>query len=443
MPKFTIAIPTFNRSYIVERAIRSVLDQTYQDFELLIVDDASIDNTKDIIKRYHDPRIRYVRNECNLGIIKNINKCINLAAGEYYFHLADDDRMLPTMLEKVANVIVNHPEVYCICVNYYTEDGEPRILTEKNALYKRFEYAEKCIRDWRKTYCFVSHVETLRKYNLRYKSETAIVDYFFILEHNTISDVYVIAEPLHCQLRTPASFSRNLPFSYSLPYYNAMANLCAQHIELQHLIPLIRNQLSHFLNHLISLLDDKNEQEIISRCRQCLADPIWQFNSDEVPNRFTLNLFSALISVPGFLECSNLKPNNLSEIQQMCQRWVNIVNKTGVGISQVLPKHNCYKVAIFGSQLLAQCLLLDARRQKIEVLAILDNNIKKQEELVCNIKIYGADWLKTHDVDAVILSIENNVGLDTVRKQLNDIDSANFKVFSWKDLVVLSELETQ
>jgi glycosyltransferase involved in cell wall biosynthesis len=92
MPKLSIQICTYNRANLITKAIDSVLSQTFQDFEILILDDASSDNTEEIIKPFlSDSRIRYIKNSQNLGITKNRNNGITLSSGEYIAVLDSDD----------------------------------------------------------------------------------------------------------------------------------------------------------------------------------------------------------------------------------------------------------------------------------------------------------------------------------------------------------------
>ncbi|MBW1707097.1 MAG: glycosyltransferase [Deltaproteobacteria bacterium] len=103
MPKVSIIIPTYNRAHLVERAINSVLNQTYCDFELIVVDDASTDNTQEVIKSIGDKRIRYIRHGANRGGSAARNTGIGLSEGKYIALLDDDDEWLPAKLEKQVN----------------------------------------------------------------------------------------------------------------------------------------------------------------------------------------------------------------------------------------------------------------------------------------------------------------------------------------------------
>lgn len=99
-PVVSVVIPTHNREQFVGRAIRSVLAQTYTDFELIVVDDGSTDNTAGVVGSFKDPRIRFVRHEQNRGVSASRNTGIRMSRGEYVAFQDSDDEWLPQKLEK-------------------------------------------------------------------------------------------------------------------------------------------------------------------------------------------------------------------------------------------------------------------------------------------------------------------------------------------------------
>ncbi len=99
-PTVSVIIPTYNRANLVSRAIKSVLNQTYQDFEIIVVDDCSEDNTEEIVKSFNDSRIRYIKHKKNKGGSAARNTGIKRARGKYIAFLDDDDEWLPSKLEK-------------------------------------------------------------------------------------------------------------------------------------------------------------------------------------------------------------------------------------------------------------------------------------------------------------------------------------------------------
>ncbi len=103
-PKFSIIVATYNRAHLLPRAINSVLDQSYQNFEIIVVDDGSTDNTKEVIKSFkQDKRIIYYQYEENRGLSAVWNKALDLASGDYVVFLDDDDELLLDALEAAAN----------------------------------------------------------------------------------------------------------------------------------------------------------------------------------------------------------------------------------------------------------------------------------------------------------------------------------------------------
>lgn len=106
-PKFSVVLPTYNRAYVVEEAIRSVLQQTYRDFELIVVDDNSTDDTLELLESIasSDGRMHVVSNTRTKGAAGARNMGIGLAAGEWLCQIDSDDLWSPDLLAKLAGVI--------------------------------------------------------------------------------------------------------------------------------------------------------------------------------------------------------------------------------------------------------------------------------------------------------------------------------------------------
>ena len=128
-PKITILMSVYNNEKYLRESIESILNQTYNNFEFLIINDASTDSSKDIILSYNDFRIRLVDNAENIGLSKSLNKGIELAKGEYIARMDADDISLPERLEKQLNFIEQNPGVG-VCGTWY----------------KKFGYSEKIIK---------------------------------------------------------------------------------------------------------------------------------------------------------------------------------------------------------------------------------------------------------------------------------------------------------
>ncbi|MDO8521042.1 MAG: glycosyltransferase family A protein [bacterium] len=120
MPKVSIVIPTCNRLDLLPRAIRSVLAQTYQDFEIIVVDDGTKERADVVVAGFSDPRTRYIKNETSLGGGGARNRGIKEARGEYIALLDDDDEWLPDKLRTQMNVFEAAPQDVGFCFSSVT-----------------------------------------------------------------------------------------------------------------------------------------------------------------------------------------------------------------------------------------------------------------------------------------------------------------------------------
>lgn len=114
MPFFSVIIPTYNRTNIIERAINSVLEQTYSNFEIIVVDDGSTDNTKNIVSAVNDSRVKYVYQN-NKGVCAARNHGTSIALGTYFVFLDSDDYVENSWLEDFYNEsTIDFPDlVFC------------------------------------------------------------------------------------------------------------------------------------------------------------------------------------------------------------------------------------------------------------------------------------------------------------------------------------------
>jgi glycosyltransferase involved in cell wall biosynthesis len=110
-PKVSVLMPVYQGEGYLREAIESILSQTFTNFEFIIIDDASTDRSVDIIKSYCDPRIRFVRNNTNLGLIGTLNRGLDMGCGEYIARMDQDDVSLAERLAKQVAFMDSQPEV--------------------------------------------------------------------------------------------------------------------------------------------------------------------------------------------------------------------------------------------------------------------------------------------------------------------------------------------
>ena len=135
--KFSIIIPAYKPNYLKE-CIDSILEQTYTDFELIIVNDASPNNLDSIVNNYQDSRIRYITNENNYGakeMVNNWNHCLKFVQGEFVINMGDDDKLMPKCLEDYSQLIKKYPniDVFHTRMAFINETSEIINLTPERA----------------------------------------------------------------------------------------------------------------------------------------------------------------------------------------------------------------------------------------------------------------------------------------------------------------------
>ena len=126
MPALSVLMPVYNAEKFLAEAIESILNQTFRDFEFIIIDDGSKDRSVEIVRSYQDPRIRFYQNETNMGISPTLNKGIALATTNLIARMDSDDISYPERLEKQYAYLLQNPDCAMVSslVRAITEDKE-------------------------------------------------------------------------------------------------------------------------------------------------------------------------------------------------------------------------------------------------------------------------------------------------------------------------------
>src|SRR5438477_10603599 len=111
-PTVTFVVPCYKLAHLLPDCLRSILSQSFGDFEILVMDDCSPDHTGEVARSFKDSRVRHVRNDPNLGHLHNYNKGIALARGAYIWLISADDCLRrPYVLERYVQQMDRHPSV--------------------------------------------------------------------------------------------------------------------------------------------------------------------------------------------------------------------------------------------------------------------------------------------------------------------------------------------
>lgn len=132
-PYFSIAIPTYNRAEDLKIAINSLLLQTLKDFEIVISDNASADDTKKVVKSFKDPRIKYFRNHKTIDIQPNVKRAIERSKGKYVFLHGDDDYIIEKSALNEIHKIISKTKVGYIRLNYLSLSSDKKHIFDFRA----------------------------------------------------------------------------------------------------------------------------------------------------------------------------------------------------------------------------------------------------------------------------------------------------------------------
>jgi glycosyltransferase involved in cell wall biosynthesis len=213
-PKVSVLIPTYNYAHFLDETIQSVLDQTFSDYELIIVDNNSTDNTDEVIAKYLiDRRVRFYKNPTNIGLAGNWNKCLEYATGDYIKFLCADDKFHPQMLEKFVGVMDANPGVSLITCDkevfhaksFVTRVAFHHLQEGKNALLNTLN--DHCWIGEPSSVMFRRSNLTVGKFTTEYDMH---IDWEMWLRMLSIGDCYIIPEALSYIRYHPEQHARKM-----------------------------------------------------------------------------------------------------------------------------------------------------------------------------------------------------------------------------------------
>ena len=111
-PLISVVMPVYDCVLYLEQSINSILKQTFEDFELIIIEDCSSDGTVDVLRKFVDPRIKIINNQSNEGVSKSTNKGFKLARGKYIARMDGDDIAVKDRFEKQLRILENNPDIF-------------------------------------------------------------------------------------------------------------------------------------------------------------------------------------------------------------------------------------------------------------------------------------------------------------------------------------------
>lgn len=178
-PTISIILPVYNGAAYLSETMNSLLVQQFQDFELLVIDDASTDESHDVISSFSDPRIRYIRNETNLRLSNTLNKGITLSTGRYIARMDQDDIALPERLEEQFRFMEDNADI-ALCGTWFQNFGDrtdiERLETSHEAIVFRLLHQFHMLHP-----SWMMRRSIIDRYALRYSPEVIANDYDLVV----------------------------------------------------------------------------------------------------------------------------------------------------------------------------------------------------------------------------------------------------------------------
>ena len=131
-PLVTVGLSFYNNRSTIGTAIASVLDQRFEDFELVVVDDGSTDGGDEVVRRFRDSRIRFVRDAANHGFVARLNQLTELASGDYLARMDGDDICHPDRLARQVEHLERHPQVDVVATGAWVVDESDRVVGSRH-----------------------------------------------------------------------------------------------------------------------------------------------------------------------------------------------------------------------------------------------------------------------------------------------------------------------
>ena len=191
----SVIIPTYNRGNLIKRAINSILNQTYQNIEIIVVDDCSNDNTEEVVKGINSSKIKYIKHEKNYGACRARNTGIENASGDYIAFLDSDDEWLSDKLEKQLKFMNDKDADIVICNFYYDKHGKKTLKIDKDHS-EVIRKEEILASNWVTTGSILVKKEVIMDINGFDESLARYQDWDLILRIMDKYTVYLLNEPL-------------------------------------------------------------------------------------------------------------------------------------------------------------------------------------------------------------------------------------------------------
>jgi len=375
VPKVSVMVTTRNRAKMLHGCIQAILDQTYKDIEVVVVDDCSTDNTSEIVKLFADPRLIYVRRSVHGGSPVAWEEGLRRSRGEFVLHTHDDDILHPTIVDRELEMMERYPRMTLVGTNARIIDEDGHVTQARHdsdvadRTFREGQYIPAYMEERFHLKCSTHMIRVKAVPPIRAKTECRpwggsappvhigpLGDIFTVCQCNMYGWVGYIADPLIDYRVHNGSETFQLDITPSdIALHEEMLSMCKTLGKLD-VIPMVKASL---LRHRVldALMKGNPTDKLLGELAEVEAGHPPKYSLPAIPDGRTSKLRG----------------------------------KT---------------VAIFGSFLNSHLLAEDCIVSGVRVTCFLDDNVKRQGHRMSGTHIYPTDWLSDHAVDAVLLSNE-------------------------------------
>jgi hypothetical protein len=456
-PALSIALLTYNRSPYLKLALEGILAQTWGDFELLVLDNASTDDTAETVLAIKDPRLTYVRQPPGKLSGYNWASAVWMARGDALLVTHDDDLLEPTMISRQMAAFQARPQLSAVATNVSLMDEAGRILQPrlypwtKDRHFERGDYLRAFLEEklWVPMQtCLFRRAAMARLVGLQQAwkpasrlATLATGDILNAIQLNHLGDLLILEEPLLRYRQHPSQEGRGVDQSHHMiELFRILRRAGRTNAHVRPHLPLVEARLARYLiqDKLLQTREAKDLSRLKRQVLHLLSDLESRLPSPGKPALLLpLAILARLLDAPlpaGMVaEPFRMGVPTDPATEAFMAWWVRLSGQDRGLFPAPGPVR---RVAVLGSLLAAGLVALDAQRASLEVACFLDSSPARQGERLLGVTVHPPAWLEQHgrSLDAIILSSEGQ-GEAGIRAMLQShLGPARIPILSWKDL---------
>lgn len=459
-----VALLTYNRSGYLRQSLEALLGQTYGDFELMVCDNHSTDDTAELVLACKDPRITYVRHAPGGNPGSNHLSAIRMTRGDFILITHDDDIAEPRLLERQMAFMERHPDTRCLAANVSLIDGEGRLLQprlydmDQDRLFPPGEYIRCFLEEklWLPAPTYLHQRKVLEAdltsaLQARYIPYLPSGDIWHTFQANLRGPIALLAEPLLRYRQHAGQETRTVP--QSAPLVHLIEELLKRQRntpELNPMLPAIHAALAKFKvqDLLFGQGHTSLHPEVLSALRAMRQQWVKSTKPEDrcrdaiLPFEILLGLAGLEATLPPEAPSLFMTSPPRDGAQEGYRNWLALARE-GRSLFQGPPQLR--RVVILGSMLAAFLIVLEAQRAGIQVACCIDSSPQRIGEKLLGVPVRPFEALGElpEPPDAVILSSERDHET-AIRSLLTPfLPSPGLPVISWKELARGRDLHRQ